>query len=104
MFKTNGNRGFCLTFNNGWEISVQFGLGSYSSNRSVDPDKITSEFRDKPDQESKTAEIAVFDADKDWALPGEVVGYLNVDQVAKVIAELTNPEPDMAKIMESIHA
>ena len=33
MFKINDNKGFQITLNNGYTVSVQFGPGNYGSNR-----------------------------------------------------------------------
>ena len=32
MFRINDNKGFSITFDNGYTVSVQFGSGNYSSN------------------------------------------------------------------------
>jgi hypothetical protein len=32
-FKSTNNKGFQMTFENGWTISVQFGYGNYCSHR-----------------------------------------------------------------------
>jgi hypothetical protein len=32
MFRINDNKGFSITFDNGYTVSVQFGPGNYSSN------------------------------------------------------------------------
>ena len=33
MFRINDNKGFQITFDNGYTVSVQFGPGNYGSNR-----------------------------------------------------------------------
>jgi hypothetical protein len=43
-----------MTFNNGWTVSVQFGLGNYCENR------------DGTRASSKDAEIAAWDRDGNW--------------------------------------
>lgn len=36
MFRINDNKGFQITFDNGYTVSVQFGPGNYGSNYSLD--------------------------------------------------------------------
>lgn len=83
MFKTNTMTyaGFQMTFANGWTVSVQWGLGTYSDNR-------YSDFRARA--ESKTAEIAAWDADGKWhTFVGDyedtVKGWCKPDEVAEFI-------------------
>ena len=55
-FQICGNRGFHVTFENGYTVSVQFGWGNYCSNRHAEPDY------DNPDRKpwsSHDAETAV---------------------------------------------
>jgi hypothetical protein len=78
------NKGFQLTFDNGWTISVQWGAGNYCSNKMVDTNKNNSML------ESANAEIAIWDADhKDfdfgngqlclgWLTPNEVADWISV--------------------------
>jgi hypothetical protein len=88
MFKTTG-KGFCVTFENGWTVSVQWGAGNYCDNRYG---------HDKPSNlrgdvcESRTAEVAAWDADgnwlafsktegddcKGWMKPGDVLKFLSM--------------------------
>jgi hypothetical protein len=67
--------GFHLTFENGNTISVQFGLGSYSSNRK----------QSKP--KSNTAEIAIWNTNGDWYVfdDNTVKGWCSPDEVAEWI-------------------
>lgn len=64
--------GFQITFENGNTISVQFGFGNYCSNT----------YESKP--ESLTAEIAIWDKDKNWhQFEGDTVkGWVGADKVA----------------------
>ena len=86
--------GFSMTFENKWEISVQFGATHYCSNRNSDSWK-ESEHR----RHSETAEVAIFSPngawwsyDEDLNEVGEqpdvnyVNGHLTTDQVANIIA------------------
>lgn len=56
MFRSTENKGFQLTFANGWTISVQFGKGNYcNGNR----DKSDNFNRTQSIVESVDAEIAI---------------------------------------------
>lgn len=60
-FRTCGNRGFQITFSNGWMISVQFGVFNYCSNRNLKK-AIDSPFaQPEGDYECADAEIAIID-------------------------------------------
>jgi hypothetical protein len=78
-----GNRGFRMTFKNGWSISVQWGPGNYISDRSRD--------LDGPQKNelwpSVNAEIAIFQPDGEWHRPegedwsDDVKGWVTPDEV-----------------------
>ena len=83
-FLATRNKGFRMTFENGFEISVQWGPGNYCERKDED--------FDKPQEErfwgSRTAEIAIFNSKDDSMITlGEdnVDGWLTPDKVAKVI-------------------
>lgn len=83
-FLSTENRGFQLTFNNGWTISVQYGNGNYCSNRNV-------ETKDEMFVESVTAEIAIWDANKkdyDFGDRQLCLGWLTTDEVADWIEKV----------------
>lgn len=84
------NKGFQMTFDNGFRLSVQWGIGNYCEKKN------SGQFGDEMKDnfwESTSAEIAVFD---DKVVDGDMVdlnggmdmvcGWLSTDQVAKVIA------------------
>jgi len=81
------NKGFQMTFDNGFRISVQWGIGNYCEVK----DKGMWGDEQKEDYwESVSAEIAVFGKDNNMLnLRGggfdQVAGWLNTDMVAKVI-------------------
>lgn len=86
MFSITRNKGFHLKFANAYTLSVQFGIGNYCARRYDYHDfskEQTQEFVECPD-----AEIAIMDPAGEFVpLVGDSVqGYLNVDQVAQVIA------------------
>jgi hypothetical protein len=91
-FTATQNKGFGVTFENGFTLSVQWGVMNYCEHRSTyfsDTDD-----KDLPDPmknnrwESELAEIAVFGKDKllNIAENDQVIGWVSADNVAKVIA------------------
>ena len=88
MFSAVDNKGFKLTFTNGWTVSVQWGPGNYCANRSVADDDAP---RKVSTWESTTAEIAAWDKNKVWYnfavdLPDEMVeGYMTSNKVLEFI-------------------
>ena len=81
-FKSTRNKGFQMTFENGWTISVQFGYGNYCDN-SRHPEGWN--FSKKQEvTESSDAEIAIWGADGEWYNFGSdtVKGYCSADEVA----------------------
>ena len=88
-FVATQNKGFGITFQNGFTISVQWGTENYCEHRNLDID-----FEDLPNPkeenrwESRNAEIAVFDKDGEIVSVGEsddVIGWLTPNEVAKAI-------------------
>ena len=88
-FISTQNKGFGITFDNGFTISVQWGTENYCENRNLNID-----FEDLPNPkemnrwESRNAEIAVFDKDGKIVSVGErddVIGWLTPNEVAKAI-------------------
>ena len=83
-FLATRNKGFRMTFENGFEISVQWGPGNYCERKDEDFDKPQEERF----WESRTAEIAIFDSKDDSMIAlgkDNVDGWLTPDKVAKVI-------------------
>jgi len=83
-FAATQNKGFQLTFENGYTISVQFGLGNYceSKNKPTDEDFHTS----------KDAEVMVWDSEGETIkINGiDVNGWCNTNQVAEIIQHVKN--------------
>ena len=90
-FIATQNKGFRMKFDNGFEISVQWGTENYcekkSFNTDIDP-------RKERIWESKNAEIAIFDDEGIVSIGGDdqVVGWLSSDEVAKYIAIVSSAE------------
>ena len=88
-FKSCENKGFQITFENGWTISVQFGKGNYCERRSFDENAWQPEAIGIV--QSANAECAVWDADGNWLDMDEcdqVVGWQTPDEVATLIARV----------------
>ncbi len=94
MYNITQNKGFQIEFDNGLTLSTQFGAGNYCSNNRI-------EFDAKEVPPSPTAEIAVIKRNGDWftkemvkaVFPDnpeyygdDVVGYVPVDDWAKIVA------------------
>jgi hypothetical protein len=84
MFCITDNKGFQITFANGWTVSVQFGRGNYCENSGAYEIK-----RGEPVPPSRTAEIAAWDADGNWhpfeydtveghQTPAQVLEFMNL--------------------------
>ena len=73
------NKGFRMTFDNNWAVSVQIGVMNYCVNRN---DNDHSNRTWETPQECPNAEIAVFSPNGDYALPNDVEGYLRPEIVA----------------------
>lgn len=91
MFYSTMRKGFHMTFENGLDVSVQWGAGNYCENHfPADMD-----FTFSKDAKSCDAEIAVIYKDEfldpkhfiDEEVSGDgmVCGYLSTEQVAKII-------------------
>ena len=90
MFKSCENKGFQITFDNGWTISVQWGKGNYCDRRDYSMFSMATE---DGVVECKNAEVAVWDADGVW-LPlqdsgDDVIGWQTPDEVAALITRVS---------------
>ena len=86
------NKGFQMDFQNGFSISVQWGIGNYCAVREKDAYG-TPQKQDYWD--SVSAEIAVFDNDSRFIEIREddqIAGWLSTDTVAKVIAIVSSAQ------------
>ena len=93
MIRSTSNKGFSLTFENGWTISVQFGYGNYCDNNRH-PDGWDFSKKQEVTQ-SSDAEIAIWDADGEWYNFGSdtVKGYCSAIEVAEWIAKVSKFKP-----------
>ena len=90
-FTATQNKGFRMKFDNGFEISVQWGTENYCEKKSFNTD---TDPRKERLWESMNAEIAVFDDDGIVPVGGEdqVIGWLSADEVAKIIEGVASAE------------
>ena len=81
MFRINDNKGFSITFDNGYTVSVQFGPANYGSNYDLGFDSYG-----KP-MSATTVETALLDPSGNFvAYQGEdVQGYVNADSVLELL-------------------
>jgi hypothetical protein len=93
-FTTTYNKGFQMTFNNGWSISVQWGVGNYCSvgRWGANP----TEHLATPVHSSPDCEIMIW-KEKEGAVGqtynfgnDEVKGYCDADEVAEWIWKVKN--------------
>lgn len=76
------HRGFQMTFENGWTISVQFGEGNYCSGREEKDTGISS---------AVSAECAVWDSNGKWYRLSEhddVKGHMTTNEVGQLIQQV----------------
>ena len=92
MIRTNSNKGFFMKFENGFGISVQWGIMNYCSVKNLSEFAFDTEMEGNSKEfinawESNTAEIAVFKGDTMMSVGDgdQVIGWLATDDVAKVI-------------------
>ena len=84
MFDITSNKGFHMTFANGWTVSVQWGKGNYCDNKYI------GKYGETPEP-STNAEIAAWDANGEWMAFGNedtMKGYCSPEEVAAFIAEI----------------
>ena len=99
-FLATQNKGFQLTFENGWTISVQWGPGNYCSNGGNVPNPW--DWKSRPDNyEATTAEIAIWDSNGDWLDfsthsmgTNQVKGFCDVAEVVEWIDKVSKFSED----------
>ena len=82
MFRINDNKGFQITFDNGYTVSVQFGPGNYSSNYNLSMlDNINKPMTANTVETALLAPDGSFVAYKD----DDVQGYQTVNDVLALL-------------------
>ena len=84
-FSINNGKGFTMTFENEWTISVQFGFGNYCTNRN------NQTLQGNDSVKCDTAEIGIWDKNGEWYDFGDdcVKGYVDADEVAEWISKVS---------------
>ena len=83
-FVATQNKGFGITFQNGFGVSVQWGTGNYCEKKNLGADS-DEEMKTKR-WESRSAEIAIYKDEKFIDIGDDtVIGWLTPDEVAKII-------------------
>ena len=92
-FVATQNKGFGMTFDNGFTISVQWGTENYCEKKSFNTD---TDPVDPHRWESLSAEIAIY-KDQKFIDVGDdqVIGWLSPDEVAKVIEIVATAHTDI---------
>lgn len=83
--KINHNKGFHITFKNGWTVSVQFGWGNYSDNYNNPVDEMRSFGKDA--YASNNAEVWAWNKDKYY--PEDPLGYQTPEQILKFMNKIS---------------
>ena len=93
-FTATQNKGFRMKFDNGFEISVQWGVENYCEKKSFNTD---TDPRKERIWESMNAEIAVFKGTEILKIDDEdsIIGWLSTDEVAKVIEIVATAHTDI---------
>jgi len=87
-FRICQNKGFHITLNNGWIVSVQFGFGNYCENHNT-RDLINCDYRNPPQMESDDAEILCWNNKGDsYPKDGEPLANQSVDDFIKILNKL----------------
>lgn len=96
MFTITSGKGFHIKFANGYEVSVQWGLGNYCEARLRHKGtEHTPGFERAGEWNSKTAEVCVFDPAGNVCTArfitgqGDNAGFLTPEQVAEIIAAVS---------------
>ena len=82
----NGAKGYQMTFENGYCISVQYGPGNYCERQNAAYDAPDKALKNNENWRSETAEVAIFNPD--GTFDGDVQGWLSTDEVAKLIRKV----------------
>jgi hypothetical protein len=84
MFRITEGRGFQMTFENGWTVSVQFGVFNYCANKNAVPGAVEK-------GECADAEIAAWNSKGRWFSFGsdEVKGWVSPDEVAEFMVKIS---------------
>ncbi len=88
MFNINQGKGFQMKFDNGYELSVQFGVHNYCERHSHNPDHFYTNDQYHELYSSNDAEVAVFNPYDNFVQLSDydaVVGHVTPDELARFI-------------------
>jgi hypothetical protein len=91
------NKGFQLTFQNGWTVSVQWGPGNYCDRQSFSVSEFSAPLNGSGFWTSEHAEVAAWNSNGEW-LPFEhdtVKGWNSTDEVAAFVAKVAALPADL---------
>lgn len=100
MFAATENKGFQITFGNGYTISCQFGASNYCKNygRYLAPDYQYQEEMRKPIHTCENCEVAIWKKGvKEW-VTGEIVEAVGIDPGFGDVISCVEPD-DVGKII-----
>lgn len=80
MFRITYSKGFHITFENGWTISVQFGNGNYCNNKNL---------KNGDEVKCQNAEVAIWNDDLDIPM-SEPEGWQSPSQVLAMMQEVAS--------------
>lgn len=98
-FKTTDNKGFQITFDNGYTISCQFGSQNYCENYR------NGEYRHEMNQsitECEDCEVAIWDSRDNW-ITGDIVEKIGMESTEPMVQARVNSN-EVAKIISYIVA
>lgn len=98
-FKITSGKGFHITFENGWTVSIQFGYGNYGDNYR-NSGMYRKDHPEYGDCQSSCAEVAVWPATGDMVELEDgctVVGYKNTAEVLAIINQTAARQPQEVK-------
>jgi len=97
MLKITCGRGYQIIFDNGWTVSVQWGVFNYCSNKSYDSvQNLIGADKEAGEKGAETVELAAWkDIDDTWLKFGNdtVAPYVNAESVADVMYFLSRDLP-----------
>lgn len=99
MFTSTQNKGFQITFANGYAVSCQFGATNYCENysRHFEPDYYYGEEKKKEIHSCANCEVAIWDKSGNW-VTGSIIEKLGMSSYEEQVQGNVTPE-EVAKIM-----
>lgn len=95
MFKISASKGFKIQFENGWQVSVQFGKYNYCQRRDDGRDGY-SQIDSREEYVSESAEVAIIHNNGMFykiCPEDDVIGWQSAEDVAKWIEVARNLKP-----------